>query len=110
MTSSQSRICVPSRTLERESAAHTRRQTPVAAEVTDEPAASAGDGRREDDDLSRLFPAEEWDDYELGIVHGAVLAAVYHVIRADADREAIFDTLEEIVANDVIREYADNSC
>jgi hypothetical protein len=61
----------------------------------------------EDDDLSRLFPADEWDDYELGIVHGAVLAAVYHMIRADADREAIFDTLEEIVANDVIREYAD---
>lgn len=62
----------------------------------------------EDDDLSRLFPTDEWDDYELGIVHGAVLAAVYHMIRTDADREAIFDTLEEIVANDVIREYADN--
>ena len=60
-----------------------------------------------EDDLSRLFPADEWDGYELGIVHGAVLAAVYHMIRADADREAIFDILEEIVANDVIREYAD---
>jgi len=27
--------------------------------------------------------------------------------RADADRETIFDTLKEIIANDVIREYAD---
>ncbi|SDY98424.1 hypothetical protein SAMN05216564_1246 [Halopenitus persicus] len=61
----------------------------------------------EDGDLSRLFPADEWDDYELGIVHGAVLAAVYHMIRAEADREEIFNTLEAVVANDVIREYAE---
>ncbi len=61
----------------------------------------------EDDDLSRLFPSDEWNDYELSIVHGSMLAAVYHMIRAEADREEIFDTLEEIVANDVIREYAD---
>ena len=61
----------------------------------------------EDDDLSRLFPSDDWDDYELEIAHGAVLAAVYHMIRADTDREGIFDTLEEIVANDIIREYAD---
>jgi len=61
----------------------------------------------EDEDLTQLFPSDEWDDYELGIVHGAVLAAVYHMIRAEADREVIFENLEEIVANDVIREYAD---
>lgn len=59
------------------------------------------------DDLTRLFPADEWDDYEFGIVHGAVFAAVYHMIRADADRKGIFDTLEGIVANEVIREFAD---
>ena len=63
----------------------------------------------EDDDLTQLFPADEWDGYELGIVHGAVLTAVYHMIRADADREVIFDTLEDMVANDVIREYADEN-
>jgi len=61
----------------------------------------------EDDDLTQLFPSDEWDGYELGIVHGAVLTAVYHMIRADADREVIFETLEDMVANDVIREYAD---
>ena len=61
----------------------------------------------EDDDLSRLFPSDEWGVVDRRIIHGAVLAAVYHMIRAEADREEIFDTLEEIVANDVIREYAD---
>ena len=61
----------------------------------------------EDDDLGRLFPADEWERYELDIVQRAVLAAVYHMIRAEADREVIFDTLEDMVANDVIREYAD---
>jgi hypothetical protein len=61
----------------------------------------------EDDDLSRLFPSDEWDVVDRRIIHGAVLAAVYNMIRAEADREEIFDTLEEIVANDVIREYAD---
>ena len=61
----------------------------------------------EDDDLSRLVPADEWDDYELGIVHGAVLAAVYHMIRADADREEVTNILAEIIVNDVVREYAE---
>jgi hypothetical protein len=61
----------------------------------------------EDDDLSRLFPSDEWDVVDRRIIHGAVLAAVYHMIRAEADREEIFDTLEDMVANDVIRDYAD---
>ena len=61
----------------------------------------------EQEDLTHLFPSEDWNDYELDIVRGAVLAAVYHMIRAEADREEIFDTLEEMVANDVVREYAE---
>jgi len=61
----------------------------------------------EQEDLTQLFPSDEWDDYERRIVHNAVLAAVYHMIRAEDDREEIFDTLEEIVANDVVREYAE---
>lgn len=61
----------------------------------------------EDDDLGRLFPSNKWERYELDIVQRAVLAAVYHMIRAEADREVVFDTLEDMAANDVIREYAD---
>ena len=61
----------------------------------------------EDDDLSRLFPSDEWDVVDRRIIHGAVLASVYHMIRAEADREEIFNTLEAVVANDVIREYAE---
>lgn len=61
----------------------------------------------EDDDLSRLFPADEWDDYELEIVHGAVLAAVYHMIRAESEREEVTNILGEVLVNDVIREYAE---
>ncbi|MWV41191.1 hypothetical protein [Natrialba sp. INN-245] len=61
----------------------------------------------EDEDLSRLFPSDEWDVVDRRIIHGAVLASVYHMIRAEADREEIFNTLEAVVANDVIREYAE---
>jgi hypothetical protein len=61
----------------------------------------------EDDDLTRLFPADEWNDYELGIVHGALLAAVYHMVRAESEREEVMDILGEIIVNDVIREYAE---
>ena len=61
----------------------------------------------EDADLSGLFPADEWDADELGIVHGAVLAAVYHMIRAESEREEVTNILAEIIANDVIREYAE---
>ena len=38
---------------------------------------------------------------------GAVLAAVYHVIRAESDREEVTNILGEIIVNDVIREYAE---
>ena len=61
----------------------------------------------EDPDLGGLFPADEWDTDELGIVHGAVLAAVYHMIRAESEREEVTNILAEMIANDVIREYAE---
>jgi hypothetical protein len=61
----------------------------------------------EDADLGGLFPADKWDADELGIVHGAVLAAVYHMIRAESEREEVTNILAEIIANDVIREYAE---
>lgn len=58
-------------------------------------------------DLTQLFPSDEWDDYELEIVHGAVLAAVYHMIRAESDREPIIENFASMVENDIIREYAE---
>jgi len=58
-------------------------------------------------DLTQLFPSDEWDEYELGIVHGAVFAAVYHMMRAESDREPIIQNFEDMVENDVIREYAE---
>lgn len=63
--------------------------------------------RLEQEDLTRLFPSDEWDSYELDIVHGAVLAAVYHMIRAESDRDTVTNILGEIIVNDVIREYAE---
>lgn len=57
--------------------------------------------------MTRLFPSEEWDSYELDIVHGAMLAAVYHMIRAESEREEVTNILGEIIINDVIREYAE---
>jgi hypothetical protein len=63
--------------------------------------------RLEQEDLTRLFPSDEWNDYELDIVHGAVLAAVYHMTRAESDRETVTNILGEIIVNDVIREYAE---
>lgn len=61
----------------------------------------------ENDDFRNLFPSDKLEGYDLGIVHGSVLTAVYHMIRADGDREDIFETLRHIITNDVIREYAD---
>ena len=61
----------------------------------------------EQEDLTKLFPSDEWNDYELDIVHGAVLAAVYHMIRAESDRDTVTNILGEIIVNDVIREYAE---
>ena len=61
----------------------------------------------EDEDLTRLFPSGEWDVDELGIVHGAMLAAVYHMIRAESEREEVTNILGEIIVNDVTREYAE---
>lgn len=61
----------------------------------------------EEDDLSRLFPADEWDVVDRQIVHGAVLAAVYHMIRAESEREEVTNILGEVIVNDVIREYAE---
>ena len=63
--------------------------------------------RLEQEDLTRLFPSDEWNDYELDIVHGAVLAAVYHMIRAESSRDTVTNILGEIIVNDVIREYAE---
>ena len=63
--------------------------------------------RLEQEDLTRLFPSDEWNDYELDIVHGAVLAAVYHMIRAESDQNTVTNILAEIIVNDVIREYAE---
>ena len=59
-------------------------------------------------DLSQLFPSDEWDEYERGIVYGAVFAAVYHMMRAEDGREPIIENFEDMVANDVIREYAED--
>jgi len=61
----------------------------------------------EDEDLSLLFPSDRFDGYERGIVHGSVLAAVYNMIRADTDREEVLNILGELVANDIVREYAE---
>jgi len=61
----------------------------------------------EQEDLTRLFPSDEWNDYEIDIVHGAVLAAVYHMIRAESGRDTVTNILGEILVNDVIREYAE---
>jgi len=60
-----------------------------------------------DADLTNLFPNEEWADYELELVHGSVLAAVYHMIRAENSREWVIESLGEMLVNDVIREYAE---
>ncbi|MFP4217474.1 MAG: hypothetical protein ACLFR6_01305 [Salinarchaeum sp.] len=57
-------------------------------------------GRLKDDNLGRLFPFDEWDTDELGIVHGAVLAAVYHMIRAESEREEVTNILTEITVNE----------
>ena len=54
-----------------------------------------------------MFPSDEWNDYGIDIVHGAVLAAVYHMIRAESDRDTVTNILGEILVNDVIREYAE---
>jgi hypothetical protein len=62
--------------------------------------------RLKQEDLTRLFPSDEWNDYELDMVHGAVLAAVYDIIRAESDRDTVTNILGEIIVNDVIREYA----
>jgi len=64
--------------------------------------------RLEQEDLTRLFPSDEWNDYEIDIVHGAVLAAVYHMIRAESGRDTVTNILGEILVNDVIREYAED--
>lgn len=58
-------------------------------------------------DLTQLFPSDEWDKVDRGIVHGAVFAAVYHMMRAERDREPIVRDFEDMVENDVIREYAE---
>ena len=61
----------------------------------------------DDDDVSRLFDGDELDEYEVREVHGSLMAAVYHLIRAEADREDILAMLNVLVANDVTREYAE---
>jgi len=61
----------------------------------------------EADDLSRLFSSDGWDADELGIVHGAVLAAVYYLTRAQAEREEVTDVLAEIIATNVTRGYTE---
>lgn len=62
----------------------------------------------EQEDLTKLFPSDEVDGYELDIIHGAVLGAVYHMIRAESDREAALKHFGSMVENDIIREYAEN--
>lgn len=59
-------------------------------------------------DMGRLFPSDEWDKVDRGIVYGALLAAVYHLLRTEQEREEIFDTLGVILKNEVIREYAED--
>lgn len=54
-----------------------------------------------------MFSSDEWNDYELDVIHGAVLAAVFHMIRAESDRDTVTNILGEIIVNGVIQEYAE---
>lgn len=58
-------------------------------------------------DVERFYSGDDWDSQDTGVLYHGLNAAMYHLTAIRDGREAVFDTVQNIAANDILREYAE---